>query len=387
MAGKARAQHSSHVPDVQLRRSPHLVCYWRNDRLVYENYLTGTCVAGSPFCTSILDFFDHWRKPAELIAALSGFSRLSINRELHRLCSLSLLEEWGKENPRSAAMQTWAAWSPEASFFHFASKDVQYRVDREISREDLVDYIRGRPQPAFFKRYSNVPRVRLPRVPCNPISEFARVLYERRTWREFSRGKLPLEKLAQLLRITWGVTGYVQVDELGHLPLRTSPSAGARHPGEVYLVALKVEDLPQGLYHYSSDVHCLERLRETPMKQRAQAYLAKQWWYADAAAIFLMTAVFSRNSWKYRYSRAYRSVLLDAGHLCQTFCLTATWLGLAPFCTMALADSLIEADLGIDGVSESVLYAAGVGLRARNGAANFFPGGRELKMVKRPAPG
>ncbi len=29
---------------------------------------------------------------------------------------------------------------------------------------------------------------------------------------------------------------------------------------------------------------------------------------------------------------------------------------------MALKDSLIEADLGIDGVTESVLYVAGVGL-------------------------
>jgi hypothetical protein len=56
-------------------------------------------------------------------------------------------------------------------------------------------------------------------------------------------------------------------------------------------------------------------------------------------------------------------VLAEAGHLAQTFCLVATWLGLAPFCTMALADTRIERDLGIDGVSESVLYAAGVGGR------------------------
>ncbi len=60
-------------------------------------------------------------------------------------------------------------------------------------------------------------------------------------------------------------------------------------------------------------------------------------------------------------ARSYRTVLLDAGHLCQTFCLTATWLGLAPFCTMALADSLIERDIDVDGITESVLYAAGVG--------------------------
>jgi hypothetical protein len=54
--------------------------------------------------------------------------------------------------------------------------------------------------------------------------------------------------------------------------------------------------------------------------------------------------------------------MLDAGHLCQTFCLVATWLGLAPFCTAALKDTLIEKDLGIDGICESVLYVAGVGL-------------------------
>jgi hypothetical protein len=54
-------------------------------------------------------------------------------------------------------------------------------------------------------------------------------------------------------------------------------------------------------------------------------------------------------------------VLLDAGHLCQTFCLVATWLGLAPFCTAALKDTLIEKELGLDVIRESVLYLAAVG--------------------------
>jgi hypothetical protein len=53
--------------------------------------------------------------------------------------------------------------------------------------------------------------------------------------------------------------------------------------------------------------------------------------------------------------------LIEAGHVCQTILLTATWLGLAPFSVMGLADSLIERDLGIDGIRESVLYAAGLG--------------------------
>src|SRR5258708_36632848 len=83
----------------------------------------------------------------------------------------------------------------------------------------------------------------------------------------------------------------------------------------------------------------------------------------------LMTAAFPRPQWKYEFPRAYRVILAEAGHLCQTFCLTATWLGLAPFCTMALSDSRIEKDLGIDGITESGLYAAGVRRRPWKGRA------------------
>ena len=87
------------------------------------------------------------------------------------------------------------------------------------------------------------------------------------------------------------------------------------------------------------------------------------------------TAVFGRYQWKYAEARAYRAVLIEAGHQCQTFCLTATRMGLAPFCSMALADSIIERDLGIDGVSEAVLYAAGVGERPHDSAPPSEPAG------------
>jgi SagB-type dehydrogenase family enzyme len=110
-------------------------------------------------------------------------------------------------------------------------------------------------------------------------------------------------------------------------------------------------------------MHRLELLRKGATPAQITRYLNGQWWFGGAGAVVLMTAVFSRTQWKYHAPRAYRAVLIEAGHLCQTFCIVATWLGLAPFCTMALADSRIERDLGIDGVSESVIYAAGVGVR------------------------
>jgi len=40
-------------------------------------------------------------------------------------------------------------------------------------------------------------------------------------------------------------------------------------------------------------------------------------------------------------------------------------LGLAPFCTMALADSKVEKALRLDGISESVVYAAAWARRRR----------------------
>jgi len=104
-------------------------------------------------------------------------------------------------------------------------------------------------------------------------------------------------------------------------------------------------------------------LRRGASSRQVVHYLEGQWWFGGASFVVFMTAVFERTQWKYDYPRAYRAVLMEAGHLCQTFCLTATWLGLAPFCTIAFNDSSIERMLGVDGISESVLYAAGAGTR------------------------
>jgi SagB-type dehydrogenase family enzyme len=109
--------------------------------------------------------------------------------------------------------------------------------------------------------------------------------------------------------------------------------------------------------------HDLARLRDGLTRRDIRKYLPEQPWFEPAAVVLFFTAVFSRSLWKYDYPRAYRAILAEVGHVCQTFLLTATWLGLAPFCTMAVSDADIEKDLGLDGLSEAVLYAAGCGAR------------------------
>ena len=353
----------------RLRRSPHVVSYWDGSQLIYENYLTQVRITALPVCTAILSLFDAWRSPQEIRALLGGYSASSVDRTVEKLRATTFLEEEGKGAATDEAFETWRGWTPTAAFFHFATKDVPYAVTPKATPREFRDWLKQHPQPPFFKHYGKTKVIKLPSDRCVPEGEFRNVLFNRRTWRSFGRQSLALEDLAVLLNLTWGVRKFGNVPSLGRLPLKTSPSAGTRHPIEAYVVPLRIKGLRQGIYHYASDRHQLECLRETPMKRRVIRYLGGQWWFGEAAAIMLMTAVLPRVAWKYRYPRAYRFVLLDAGHLCQTFCLAATWLNLAPFCTACLADTSIERDIGVNGITESVIYAAGVGCRRPPGSS------------------
>jgi len=228
----------------------------------------------------------------------------------------------------------------------------------------LLQLAKSKPIPRPVKRYRKEPQVRLPAPAAE--SEFPRALVERRTWRKFSKRPVGLSLLGQLLGLTWGVRRWVEIPKLGSVAVKTSPSGGALHPIEAYVLARNVDGLRPGMYHYNGGDHRLELLRAGANSRQITDYLANQWWYGGAAFVVFLAAVFARTRWKYDYARAYRAVLIEAGHLCQTFCLTSTWLGMAPFCTMAFADSKIENALGLDGISESVVYVAGAGLRPKN---------------------
>jgi SagB-type dehydrogenase family enzyme len=170
----------------------------------------------------------------------------------------------------------------------------------------------------------------------------------------------------------------------GRAILRTSPSAGARNPLEAYVVVRHASGVAPGIYHYAPLDHTLVRLKNGA-RTTIERHLPGQPWYGNASVLVLMTAVFARTDWKYPSARAYRDVLLEAGHFCQTFCLVATALGLAPFCTGALADSIIERDLGLDGVTESVIYACGAGTRPPNVDWAPWPDSPDLPPVFPPS--
>jgi len=337
--------------------------YWRDGLFVVRNYATGQASEADSLVCQILEVCGSWSTFPEIATKLELEPSPLLGRIVARLASLSMLERSDRKlDPRCRAMNSLDRWNPEAGFFHTATKNVRYVSQREAARRARAQARRS-PMPAPVKRYSGLPILPLPRP--HGGGDFSRVVLARRTWRRFSSSPVRVDELSTLLGLTAGVQQWIAVD--GHeLPLKTSPSGGARHPIECYVLVRDVDGLRPGVYHYGSATHALTQIRRGASASQIKAYLPHSGYFAGASALVLFTALFARQLWRYPYSRAYRAAFIEAGHVCQTFCLTATSLGLAPFSVMALADSLIERDLGIDGITETVLYAAGVG-RPPNG--------------------
>ena len=106
--------------------------------------------------------------------------------------------------------------------------------------------------------------------------------------------------------------------------------------------------------------------------------VAGQHWFANAPELVVMATRFARCFWKYRqHPKAYRAVVMDAGHLSQTLYLAATDLGLGAFVTCAINEADIERAFGLDPLEEGAMAVCGFGWRAgemRN--AEFDPGGQ-----------
>jgi SagB-type dehydrogenase family enzyme len=345
---------------ITLRSARCQSAYWDNGDLRLVNYLTRGEYAANPVVLEIIRFFFSPRTIRDALLEFDSYSPESVGEAILKLIDAELLLECDSaEAVRDDLLDTlWRPWLPHGGY-HFLTKDAPFVAD-DWTLEQRMQAIAEAPQPPPFKK-TGANSKSLP-LHEKESDSFFETLHARRTWRTFSQQPASLGSISTLLQTTWGVQGYIESPGFGPLVLKTSPSGGARHPIEVYLMVLRVDGLDPGIYHYDVRDHALELISPGATPQVACEYCADQRYVADAAALFIMTGVFARTMWKYQHPRAYRVVLLDAGHLGQTFCLTATRLGLAPFSTAALKDTLIERDLGIDGISESVLYVTGVGM-------------------------
>lgn len=189
--------------------------------------------------------------------------------------------------------------------------------------------------------------------------DLSNLIEKRESLRHYAEESLSLQELAYLL---WGTQGVKEmVTDL--LTKRTVPSAGSRHPFETYLLVNQVEGLQPGLYRYLALEHQLARL-DAPddIRERLTEACLKQAHVRASAVTFIWAAVPLRCVWRYR-ERAYRYMLLDAGHVCQNLYLLAESIGCGVCAIAAYDDDLVNQALNLDGEEQFAIYLASLGRR------------------------
>lgn len=210
-------------------------------------------------------------------------------------------------------------------------------------------------QGQAYKTYSSMQTRALPRVEARTGLE--QTIAARRSIRVFSGTPVSLEELARLLFFTYGSTD-------GGGSHRAVASGGALYPLELYVVALNVDDLDPGVYHYGVETGHLDVVK--PGECLAALKDLVYWPGIDidrAALAIVVTAAFRRNTIKYQ-DRGYRMVLMEAGEAAQNLCLVATSMGLGACLLGGFNDDLLSKFLDIDGVDEAPLLPVLVGRSA-----------------------
>lgn len=154
--------------------------------------------------------------------------------------------------------------------------------------------------------------------------------------------EISIAQLGTLLHLMQGIT---EVD--GDFFKRAAASSGALYPTVTHVVVGDIDGLAPGLYHYEPASHALHRLRGGDVRAELVAAIAHP--HAAQAAPFaiVLSAIYAKTAWKYE-ERAYRYVLLDAGHVAANAIAAGHALGLATRAIGRFDDARLGALLGVD---------------------------------------
>lgn len=207
----------------------------------------------------------------------------------------------------------------------------------------------------FDKTAEFIDLIPLSEIKCGdrPISK---VIYNRKSTREYSETPLTLDELSYLLLMTQGMKDYNS--EWGWMTT-VIPSAGMTHCLETYIYISRVEGLKKGIYRYLAVEH---KLMEVNMSANVAENLNRAMWgqLFDASVVFLWTAFPYKLEYGY-LTVAHKMVALEAGHVCQNLYLAAESIDCGCCAVSAYSQNAVDEIVGADGDEEFVIYTATVG--------------------------
>ncbi|MGA9312801.1 MAG: SagB family peptide dehydrogenase [Pseudonocardiaceae bacterium] len=162
-----------------------------------------------------------------------------------------------------------------------------------------------------------------------------------------------MDLLAGLLVRSYGMT------DLGGRPRRPTPSGDGLYLIDLFVVAVRVQDLAKGMYHYDPYRNGLALAREIDVEGWRQATFHPEL-ARDCAAIIVLDATFWRSRFRYG-QRGLRFCLVEAGHLMQSPLLLSIGYSLSVRPIGGFLDKEAASEMDFDGVDEAPLYLMLVG--------------------------
>ncbi|MGC8907912.1 MAG: SagB/ThcOx family dehydrogenase [Desulfomonilaceae bacterium] len=208
-------------------------------------------------------------------------------------------------------------------------------------------------QPSVFKSYVGQPLISLPDEQSFSPATLWDVLGQDAALG--CRAEIDLACLARVLVLAHTITAKARYGGMDFF-YRSVASAGALYPFELYAAVLDVAGLAPGVYHHQPATRSLALLRRG-YSGRELSQLAPDVGPATAKAVFFISSIFFRSSWKYR-ERAYRYHLLDSGHLLENLILALRFEGLSYRVAFDFDDMALNQFLGFDQEREGCLAVA-----------------------------
>lgn len=162
--------------------------------------------------------------------------------------------------------------------------------------------------------------INLPKPKLSGSVSLEEALAQRRSVRGFIDHPLTIPELGQLLWATQGVTEPRRL-------LRTTPSAGATYPLELFVIIGRAEGISPGVYRYIPGDHVLRPVLPGDRRQALTRAALNQSALLQAPVTFALTAIHARTVARYG-QRATRYVDMEVGHAAQNLSLQAVALGL-----------------------------------------------------------
>jgi SagB-type dehydrogenase family enzyme len=172
----------------------------------------------------------------------------------------------------------------------------------------------------------------------------------RRSWRDFQPQSLTLEQVGQL---AWAAQGQDNKSKY-----RTTPSAGATYPLELFIVT------EQGMFKYLPSKHALEKLIDQDVRSALTSAAWGQEFVEAAPLTLVFTAEFARTTRRYG-QRGVRYVYMEAGHAAQNVHLQAEALGLGSVAVGAFDDLGVSKVLSLPDYLEPI-YMIAIGYRHKD---------------------